>query len=462
MTLEIGQVLKDRYRIEEVLGEGGMGTVYKAYDLLLDRPRAIKELYPDPMADEAKLHAARQQFEQEAKALKKLRHRGLPNFSDAFSVDEFDYLVMDYVEGQSLADILAGKQRPTEPLAYEWLSQIIDVLEYCHQNNVIHRDIKPANLILTPEQRIVLVDFGLVKMVDPHNPKTATIVRGLGTPQYTPLEQYDSHRGHTDARSDIYSLGATFYHLLTGRPPQPVSQRILNPATQAPLQQVNAKISPWMAQFVQRAMAIRPEDRFQDTKEMRRELDTRLFKLKSPPTAARTAAHRALQNPSHTTLIGRPPVLGQTGATSYRSPTGQTVAMGRTATHRQSTTAKRNGATKPASVDGLAGSNTGTSKHAKPSPDSLTARPQSPKTQPRSLTTTGFTPEDAEAFRQSMKQLAPMAVPVSVVFVLAVVVSIVFASGSSLVTAAVIAPLILSAWAYHKLRSGRNKRPPKF
>jgi serine/threonine-protein kinase len=294
MTLEEGHVLKNRYRIQRILGEGGMGTVYMAQDQLLDRPRAIKELYPDPLAGEAELHQARLQFECEARALKSLRHPSLPHVSDYFSVDEYDYLVMDYVEGRSLADILDSKKRPTEPLAYEWLTQIVDVLSYCHQNQVIHRDIKPANLIRTPDSRIVLVDFGLVKMLDPHNPQTDSIVRGVGTPQYTPLEQYDAQRGCTDVRSDIYALGATFYHLLTGRPPQPVSQRILNPDTQPTVQQANPKISPWMAEFVQKAMAIRPEDRFQDTKEMRRELETRLFKLKAESRSS-----------DKTTVIGR-------------------------------------------------------------------------------------------------------------------------------------------------------------
>jgi serine/threonine protein kinase len=281
MALEIGDVLKGRYRIEAILGEGGMGTVYLAQDLLFDRPRAIKELYPDPVADESKIHAARLQFEREARSLKNLHHKNLPHVSDYFSIDENDYLVMDYIEGESLEDILARKKRPTEPLVCEWLTQILDALEYCHRHQVLHRDIKPANIILTPQGRVMLVDFSLVKILDPRNPRTTTIVRGLGTPQYTPLEQYDGSAGHTDARSDIYALGATLYHLLTGHPPQPVSQRILNPDTHPAIQELNPKISPWMARFVHRAMTIRPEDRFQSTGEMRQELETRLFKLKT-------------------------------------------------------------------------------------------------------------------------------------------------------------------------------------
>ena len=207
--------------------------------------------------------------------------------SDYFDIDENDYLVMDFIEGESLADTLGHKKRPTERLAYAWLEQILDALDYCHRHQVLHRDVKPANIILTPEGRVMLVDFGLIKVYDPHNPRTATIVRGLGTPEYTPLEQYDAGAGHTDARSDIYGLGATLYHLLTGQAPQPVSQRILNPATQPPLQELNPKISTWMAQFVGRAMAIHPQDRFESVREMQRELDQHLFKLKRASRAAR-------------------------------------------------------------------------------------------------------------------------------------------------------------------------------
>ena len=284
MSLQAGQTLKDRYEIVKILGEGGMGTVYQVRDqLMLGRVRALKELYPDPLADETKLLAARAQFEREAQALEKLQHPNLPHVSDYFSIDENDYLIMDYIEGESLAQVLSRQQQPTEDQIYYWIAQILDALAYCHDHNVLHRDVKPANLILTPEGKLMLVDFSLVKLLDPHNPRTATIVRGVGTPQYTPLEQYDASMGHTDARSDIYALGATLYHVLTGQAPQPVSQRILNPDTQRALQELDLDGSPWMAKFVQKAMTIRPQDRYQSAGEMRQELETQLFKLK-PPT----------------------------------------------------------------------------------------------------------------------------------------------------------------------------------
>ena len=427
MTLEIGQVLKDRYRIESVLGEGGMGTVYMAQDTLLERPRALKELYPDPLASEAKLLAARKQFEQEAQALAKLRHPNLPHVSDYFSVDEYDYLVMDYVEGESLADILNRKKRPTEPLALDWLAQIVDALTYCHSHHIVHRDIKPANLILTPDGRVVLVDFGLVKMVDPHNPKTATIVRGLGTPQYTPLEQYDHSVGHTDARSDIYALGATFYHLLTGRAPQPVSQRILNPDSQPPIQQANPKVSTWMARYVQKAMAIRPEDRHKTTREMKRELESRVFKLK---TTSRSAAP-----------AGQP-------ATESRAAHTHTTAKVVRPSDRDLRTARSRAARSTRAYP--------RSEHYRRLAAARAADKQRSATNPP---TSGSWPDD---LRRLAPAALPMAVPVFVVLTLTVALAFVFSTGSSLLATAVIAPLVFSAWAYYKLFKERRKGPPRF
>jgi serine/threonine protein kinase len=133
----------------------------------------------------------------------------------------------------------------------------------------------------------------------------------LGTPEYTPLEQYDTGTGHTDARSDVYALGATLYHLLTGHAPQPVSQRILNPDTQPPLQELNPRISPWMTQFVQQAMAIHPQDRFESVREMRKELDQRLFKLKRESRAARVR---------HPTVPEVPEPAEDTAPRAHRAP----------------------------------------------------------------------------------------------------------------------------------------------
>ena len=152
--------------------------------------------------------------------LANLDHPNLPKVSDYFSDGGNEYIVMEYVEGEDLASVLARHGGPLpEQSVLPWADQVLDALEYLHgqrPNPILHRDIKPANIILTPQGRIKLVDFGLVKLLDPNNPHTATAMKGMGTPEYTPLEQYASGVGHTDARSDIYALGATLYHLLTG------------------------------------------------------------------------------------------------------------------------------------------------------------------------------------------------------------------------------------------------------
>ena len=417
MSIEIGQMLKGRYRIQAILGEGGMGTVYLAQDILLDRPRAIKELYSDPLAGEAKLLAARTQFEREAKALGQLRHKNLPHVNDYFSIDENDYLVMDYIQGESLADILGRKQRPTEPLLYIWLEQILDALAYCHQHNVIHRDIKPANIVLTPEGKVMLVDFGLVKFIDPHNPRTATIVHGLGTPDYTPLEQYDASIGHTDGRSDIYSLGATMYHLLTGRKPQPVSGRILKPDTQPDIGELNAKVSPWMIAFVRRAMAIRPENRYQSVDAMRRELQTRVFKVRR---ASRSTASRRPARP------GAPAPHRAASQRSAAPKEARQYRYGKSGARSQPGSRPKSGA-KPKSKPSRAGRG-----------------PSSPE-------------------KKAVAELLPMVVPIGVVSFLTLVTLVAFASSSFGVAAIIVISLFFGGLAYNKFTSSRRHRgPPRY
>jgi serine/threonine-protein kinase len=144
-----------------------------------------------------------------------------------------------------------------------WVDQLCDTLAYLHsrQPPVLHRDIKPANIKLTPEGRVKLVDFGLVKPFDPNDPSTLTGLQGAGSLPYAPLEQYVDHLGHTDARSDLYALGATVYHLLTGCTPASAQERFIVPESLPPPHEINPNILPGMSQVILAAMAPHPKDR---------------------------------------------------------------------------------------------------------------------------------------------------------------------------------------------------------
>ena len=267
-NLQPDEILRDRYKIAGLIGSGGMGAVYLAEDTRLrGRQCAIKETLPRFMVSDAAAQAARDQFYQEASTLARLDHPSLPKVSDFFSIGERDYLVMDYVPGQNLLEILNQACREDRFLEQEavlaWTDQLCDSLIYLHsrQPSVLHRDIKPANIKLTPEDRLKLVDFGLVKPLDPDDPNTLTGLQGTGSLPYAPLEQYVDHLGHTDARSDIYALGATLYHLLTGQPPASAQERFLLPESLPHPLELNSNISPSVAAAILAAMAPHPKDR---------------------------------------------------------------------------------------------------------------------------------------------------------------------------------------------------------
>jgi len=277
--LEPGTVLRDRYKVVALVGQGGMGAVYEAEDLRLEGRRcALKEVQPLPGATERALVQAQEQFRQEASTLARLDHPNLPKVSDYFSHEGRDYLIMDFVAGQDLKALVdeahaKGRFLP-EQRVLGWISQVCDALSYLHSQgpSILHRDIKPANIRLTPQGLIKLVDFGLVKPLDEDDPNTISVVRGLGTLPYTPLEQYSGAVGHTDARSDIYSLGATLYHLLTGRRPANAQERFLNPQILASPREINPAMSARTEDCILWAMAMHPDRRPASVKELRHAL----------------------------------------------------------------------------------------------------------------------------------------------------------------------------------------------
>lgn len=247
-------VLQNRYQIESELGRGGFGAVYRAYDLNLNRACALKENL-STTAD------AQRQFFREATALANLSHPNLPRVTDHFSVpNQGQYLVMDYIDGDDLTNKLPpGEFAPLEE-GLKWIIQVADALEYMHSQSpkVLHRDVKPANIRVTPAGKAVLVDFGLVKMFQSGQLKTTIGARAI-TPGYAPPEQYGM--GVTDARTDVYALGATAYRILTGVEPVESVQRMSGKTLQPP-HVANAQIPLAVSQVIEKAMAMAPDSRY--------------------------------------------------------------------------------------------------------------------------------------------------------------------------------------------------------
>jgi len=266
--LRPGIVLRERYKIMDCVGQGGMGAVYRAADLRLDgRVCAIKEIRPNLDLPPEMLAQVQQQFHQEASVLARLDHPNLPKVSDYFTVGKREYLVMDYVAGQDLRQALEEEKRAgrflDERRALAWADQLCTALSYLHDQTppVLHRDIKPANVKETPGGLLKLVDFGLVKLMVSDDAHTITVLQGRGTVAYTPLEQYGSDSVHTDVRSDLYALGASLYHLLTGQPPPDAKQRFLHPDSLISPRALNPRISPATERAILAAIAMHPDDR---------------------------------------------------------------------------------------------------------------------------------------------------------------------------------------------------------
>jgi serine/threonine protein kinase len=279
VLLQAGTVLRSRYKIIEFISQGGMGAIYMAEDLVLEgRMCAVKEMWTDASTSPGDLEQAQEQFRREASVLARLDHPNLPKVSDYFTEGQRDYLVMDFVPGKDLKEIMDQARSQGDLLPEHqvlgWAKQILDAVEYLHTQDppVLHRDIKPANIKLTPLGTIKLVDFGLVKLMAADEERTITVLQGRGTAQYTPLEQYGGDTGHTGVRSDIYSLGATLYHLLTNQPPVDAKTRFLSPQAFRPPRELNPAISPRVEQAILHAVAVHPDDRLASVAEFRTEL----------------------------------------------------------------------------------------------------------------------------------------------------------------------------------------------
>lgn len=278
LPLKTGEVLRGRYKVRRIIGQGGMGSIYLADDLRLEgRLCALKEVDHDRSLSPEMVREARDQFLREATVLARLDHPNLPKVSDFFSISSRDYLVMDYVPGKDLRTLMLEARQSNNFLpendVLNWASQLCDALTYLHNQNppILHRDIKPSNLKLTPSGLLKLVDFGLVKLLATGE-VTITVLQGRGTALYTPLEQYGGDSGHTDVRSDIYAFGATLYHLLTNQPPGDARERFLQPDNMPALRQINAAISPRTERAVLWAMNLHPDERPESVEAFRESL----------------------------------------------------------------------------------------------------------------------------------------------------------------------------------------------
>ncbi|MEZ0369135.1 MAG: serine/threonine-protein kinase [Candidatus Sericytochromatia bacterium] len=246
--VKVGTCIDNRYEVLGLLGRGGMGKVYRVRHQSLLTEHALKEL-------DCAGFGATDQFQLEARILAKLQHPGLPRVIDYFSRNSKHYLVMDYIAGEDLQDLLDRCQgRPLdEARVLDWMGQLLGILGYIHAEGIVHRDIKPANLKLTPAGRIVLVDFGIAKSSQATNLMTAFGAKGAFTPFLAAPEQI-SGQG-TDPRTDLYAVGATAAYLLTG---------IL------PLQLAN--LSPAAETWIRKALAHLPAQRYPDAAAMRQAL----------------------------------------------------------------------------------------------------------------------------------------------------------------------------------------------
>ncbi|MGQ0671041.1 MAG: Stk1 family PASTA domain-containing Ser/Thr kinase [Actinomycetota bacterium] len=285
------QVLAGRYRIEETLGRGGMATVFKGTDLVLGRPVAVKILAPQ-FAENQDFVA---RFRREAQAAARLNNPNLVGVYDTGSDNGVNYIVMEYVEGRTLAEFLERGGRLMPERAIELAEAVCRALEYAHAQGVIHRDIKPGNIMVTRRGEVKVMDFGIARVVTTSETieQTAAV---LGTAAYLSPEQAQGQP--VDARSDLYSAGIVLYEMLTGRAPfagdSPVAVAYKHvQETPVSASKLNADVSPELDAVVMRALSKNPANRYQSAREFREDLER--VRLGRPveatpllPTAAET------------------------------------------------------------------------------------------------------------------------------------------------------------------------------
>ena len=370
-------LLQNRYLVLEHIGHGGMGAVYKATDQRFGSTVALKETF----FDDASLRRA---FEREAHLLNRLRHPALPRVSDHFNEGDGQFLVMEYIHGEDLSEMLEkrGAAFPVEQVM-GWADQLLDALDYLHTQEppVIHRDIKPQNLKLASRNQIVLLDFGLAKGTPAALSRASAAASVFGfSRNYAPLEQMQGTG--TDPRSDIYSLAATLYHLLTGTPPPDALTRAMatvdgHADPLRPAHEIHAQVTPSVGLALARAMAQSAAQRFQSAAEMREAL---------------ASAARRVEDERASTVINAPAVSGLQeqetqllhGRTSAApTPAGTRAEAAETPASAAATNVASRGATSAHAAGTIAGLTADATNVARPAPHAASVESDSVVTRVR-------------------------------------------------------------------------------
>ncbi|MCI6652739.1 MAG: serine/threonine protein kinase [Ruminococcus sp.] len=260
--LEIGSLIDGKYKILNVVGKGGMSVVYLAMNERANKQWAIKEVRKDGIQN---FEVVKQNLIVETDLLKKLDHPHLPSIIDVIDGDGTFLIVMDYIEGKPLSDALKNSGAQSQEDVIEWAKQLCDVLGYLHSRKppIIYRDMKPSNVMLKPDGNVMLIDFGTAREFKSTSVADTTC---LGTQGYAAPEQFGG-QGQTDARTDIYCLGATMYHLVTGHNP------CTPPYEMYPIRQWNPMLSSGLEEIITKCTQRNPNDRYQSCAELLYALD---------------------------------------------------------------------------------------------------------------------------------------------------------------------------------------------
>ncbi len=255
--LEIGSLVDGKYKILNKVGQGGMSVVYLAMNEKANKQWAVKEVRKDGVLD---FESVKQGLVAETDILKKLSHPNLPSIIDVIDTEDSFIIIMDYIQGNSLNRALEEFGAQPQDMVIAWAKQLCDVLGYLHSRNpaIIYRDMKPANVMLKPDGNITLIDFGTAREYKEKNLADTTC---LGTVGYAAPEQFGG-MGQTDARTDIYCLGATLYHLVTGMNPCEPPYEI------KPIREINPSLSSGLERIIQKCTQRNPEDRYQSCAEL--------------------------------------------------------------------------------------------------------------------------------------------------------------------------------------------------